>query len=106
MAALLATAPVAHAQTAAGRAERADPLDARAPVPAVGYTSALSGYRRLGDDKRVSWKDANDTVTRIGGWRVYTREAQMPDPAASSPTGSPPGPAPAQGIGHGHHKTR
>ncbi len=83
--ALVAAAAVAHAQGAPGRAERADPLDAQARVPAVTYQSPLAGYRPLGDDQRQSWKDANATVTRIGGWRTYAREAQQPDPPASAP---------------------
>ena len=98
-------AGLVHAQNAPGRAERADPLDAKAPVPAATYASPLAGYRRLGDDKRVSWKDANETVNRIGGWRVYTREAQQPDAAGSAPTaGAVPAPAAGAAPAHGGHK--
>lgn len=102
---LLAAAVIAHAQGTPGRAERADPLDAQARVPAVAYQSPLAAYRRLGEDKPVSWKEANKTVNRIGGWRAYAREAQQPEPAASAPAGRSatapsPGPAPA----HGGHK--
>ena len=59
-------------------------------MPAVAYTSALSTYRRLGEDKRVPWTQANETVNRIGGWRSYAREAQQPDTTA-------PGTAPQAG---------
>lgn len=83
--ALLAAASIAHAQGASGRTERADPLDAQARVPAVTHASSLAGYRRLGDDKRLSWQEANANVNRIGGWRAYARQAQQPDPAASAP---------------------
>lgn len=87
---LLVAASVAHAQGAPGGTERADPLDAQARVPAVTYTSPLANYRRLGDDRPVPWKEANETVTRIGGWRAYTREAQQPNAAAAAPgAGSP-----------------
>lgn len=100
--ALLAVAPwlqaPAHAQGTAGRTERADPLDPQARVPAATHQSPLAGYRRLGDDKPLPWREANDTVTRIGGWRAYAREAQQPEPAASAPAGR--GAAP----GHGGHK--
>ena len=82
---LLAAVSVAHAQDTPSRSERADPLDAQARVPVVPYQSPLAGYRRLGEDKAVPWKEANDTVTRIGGWRTYTREAQQPDAPASAP---------------------
>jgi hypothetical protein len=67
-----------------------DPLDANASVPAVRYAPLLPAHRLRGDDKPVSWRDANDTVARIGGWRVYTREAQQPAPLPAAPTGPRP----------------
>lgn len=68
-----------------GRPARADPLDPQARVPGAAYRSPLDGYRRLGDDTRVDWKAANERVKQVGGWRVYAREAQQPEPAASAP---------------------
>ena len=70
--ALLTVAVFAQAQPqgAPARNERADPLDAQVRVPAVTHSSALSSYRRLGDDKRIDWKEANEAVNRIGGWRA------------------------------------
>lgn len=89
---------------ASAPAARPDPLDAQARVPAAVHSSALAGYRRLGDDRRVDWKEANETVNRIGGWRAYAREAQQPDPAASAPAGSPrPAPAASAAPAHGGH---
>jgi hypothetical protein len=112
-ASLLATL-TAQAQPAA-KASRPDPLDPKSSVPALSYESSFSQYRPLGDEKPVAWRDANDTVTRIGGWRVYAREAQQPDPApaAKPPDASPaakpnePGittPAKPMPAGHGGHK--
>ena len=75
------------ADTAIGSARR-DPLDPKAIVPKVSYNSAFTQYRGLGDDKPISWREANDTVTRIGGWRVYAREAQQPD-STPAPTPAP-----------------
>ena len=104
-ASLLATLAV-QAQPAA-KAARPDPLDPKASVPALNYVSSFTQYRLLGDEKPVSWRDANDTVTRIGGWRVYAREAQQPDPAPAAPAASAAvandkaKPMPA---GHGGHK--
>ena len=63
---------------------RPDPLDATAPVPALQFSSSLSHFRALGDDKPVPWKVANETTARIGGWRAYAREARAPAPAASA----------------------
>lgn len=94
--ALLSAAWLAPAQAAgpaqSGRIERADPLNAQAPVPPVTYASSLASFRRLGEDTRIGWKQANETVNRIGGWRAYAREANQPDSApaasaASSPSG-------------------
>lgn len=102
---LLAAASAAQSQGQASRPERPDPLDAQAPVPAAAYQSPLSGYRRLGEDKPVPWRAANETVNRIGGWRAYAREAQQPEPAASTPAGrAAPAAAPATAPAHGGHK--
>lgn len=114
--------PAAHGQASAPPAPpaRPDPLNPKAVVPPVAYKSALGGYRAAGEVKVGSWKDANDTVTRIGGWRTYAREASPPEggaatttpaaPAAApvapaSPPASAPAPRPAtpSGGGHGHH---
>ena len=70
---------------------RPDPLNAQASVPLLVHESAFTQYRRLGDVTVGSWRDANDTVNRIGGWRAYAREAAGP---ASSPA-APPAASPA-----------
>ena len=94
----------AHAQGTAAAAKRPDPLDAQARVPVVIHSSALSSYRRLGDDRRIEWKEANETVNRIGGWRAYAREAQ-PGSAGSTPAGgATPAPASGPAPAHGGHK--
>ena len=62
-----------------------DPLDPKAPVPALHYTSTLKRHAPATADKPVPWREANETVTRIGGWRAYAREAQASQPAASQP---------------------
>jgi len=103
--ALCATAFAAAAQSPPSTARKADPLDARASVPAVAYESAFSRYRRSADEKAIPWRDANDTAARIGGWRTYAREAQQPESAASVPAALPPKPDPqAMPQGHGGHK--
>lgn len=106
---LCALAFAATAQTPHSTARKADPLDASVAVPAVTYESALSRYRRAGEDKAIPWRESNDTAARIGGWRAYAREAQQPDPAQPAPTAAPaktepkamPMPMPQ---GHGGHK--
>lgn len=78
---------------------RPDPLDAQASIPPLVHASAFLQYRRLADAPVGAWRDANDTVTRIGGWRVYARDAAQPaSRAASMPAGSAsaPGTKPAE----------
>jgi hypothetical protein len=121
-AALCTTALAAQAQVTSspGSAHpapsvRPDPLDAKASVPALSYRSSFSRYRGLGEDKPVSWREANDAVARIGGWRVYAREAQQPEPtppdadAAVSPKPGGSGMDTAKPMpmppGHGGHKS-
>lgn len=116
--ALLVAAPTlpTHAEPAV-KVNKPDPLDPKASVPELSYESSFKQYRRLGDEKPLSWREANDTVTRIGGWRVYLRETHEPVPAAMPPPPLPaasrPEPAKAMPVplpppvpqGHGGHKT-
>jgi hypothetical protein len=57
----------------------AGPLDPNAPVPAITHQSALGTYRPWAEAAKVPWREANETVTRIGGWRAYLKEAQRPE---------------------------
>lgn len=94
---------------AAVATERPDPLNASAAVPTFTPPSAFTGYSRHGDTRLQSWKDANDAVGRIGGWRAYAREASQASrpanaapatPAASESTGAPSTP---HGAPHHRH---
>lgn len=46
------------------------------------YESVFARYRSYAGEKTGSWREANETVERIGGWRAYAREAQQPDSTA------------------------
>jgi hypothetical protein len=61
------------------------PRDPQAAVPPTIYHSAFGGYRTSSDDTVIPWREANDVVRRIGGWRVYAREAQEPTSPAAVP---------------------
>ncbi len=82
----------------------APPVALGAPVP-LRFDSVLSRYKPMTDQKLGSWREANDTVTRIGGWRTYLKEAQAPEVTESSvPTtpakpSAPPTPNPHAGHG-------
>lgn len=101
---LVLALPAAAASGTTPRADRPDPLDSQAPVPALDHRSPLEGYRRLGEDIRVPWRAANETVNRIGGWRAYAREAEPPQaaPLPAAPAAAPVPPAPAR-PSHPHH---
>ena len=70
-----AFAATAFAQQAPTPASSPKPVTQDA-TPASIYRSAWSGYRPFADEKVISWKEANDEVLRIGGWRAYLRESQ------------------------------
>ena len=70
---------------------KADPLDASADVPAVRVRSSFAGYRGLADEKVGSWRETNDTVGRIGGWKAYAREAAQQDVPAPPEAAAQPG---------------
>lgn len=106
-AALFAAAWATAAQTAPSPA-RPDPLDPKAHVPALVIEPSFAKVRRPGDEGPVSWREANDTVARVGGWRVYAREAQQPEPTPPAPPTQPPSRsdlAKPMPHGQGGHKT-
>ena len=88
-----------------------------APIPnaktapaALPYRSVFDGYQPFSDEKVVSWKDSNNTVEKVGGWRAYAKEAAEPQstdkqtPASPASPASPRPPAAANPhAGHGKH---
>lgn len=80
--------PVVLLLVAAGAARSAppDPALPGAAVPAVVHRSAFADFRFFADAKPVPWRQANDQVAAIGGWRSYAREAARPEsPASAAP---------------------
>ena len=41
----------------------------------ITYNSALTSYRTMDGSEKSAWKQSNDTVGKIGGWRTYANEA-------------------------------
>ena len=66
-------------------AELPDPLDAEAATPALDYQSPLNAYPGLADEPPQDWREANDLVGRIGGWRTYAQEPWEQPAAADAP---------------------
>jgi hypothetical protein len=100
---LLMGAAIGPAHGDSGRQPYPDSLNPQAQVPATTYRSPLADYRRIGEDKRVPWSEANQTVNRIGGWRTYAREADAPEVVAPA-SGAPGQAAPAGDGAPAHHR--
>jgi len=64
---------------------------------ALAYCSALEKHQPYQAQPVQPWREANDTVGRIGGWRAYAREAADGAPAQDQPgagIAAPAAPAP------------
>lgn len=67
------------------------------PLPSkLQYTSALTTYQGYTEQKVQPWREANDQVGRIGGWRAYAKEAATGHSASDMP--------PAANPHAGHHE--
>lgn len=78
----LASWPGAQAQSPA----QASPAPASSPVE---FRSSFEGYQPYTEEKIINWKEANDRVGRIGGWRAYAKEAQQPSGGSAPPEAKP-----------------
>lgn len=65
--------------------------DAHAQATALKYESALKNYQPYAEEKVKPWRETNDKVNALGGWRSYAKEAaaQMDKPATPMPTSAP-----------------
>ena len=55
-------------------------------VPKLPYYSVFTGYQGFADQAIAPWRASNDAVEKAGGWRVYAREASLPDTADKAVT--------------------
>lgn len=76
--ALLLLSGVAPAQPTTGATKSALPSQLQ-------YVSPLRAYKAYADQPVESWREANDRVGRIGGWRAYAKEIQTGEPAKEVP---------------------
>lgn len=98
-------------KAAAQAAERPDPTDAKAKVPAFEYRSAFEDYRGFAEQEIGDWRKANEEVGAAGG-HLGHRPGQGPGQLTSKPQPGKPesagGPAEKSGQGsqpgHGGHK--
>ena len=95
-AALLWRAGAAMAQPAADAARPSLPSS-------LHYVSPLKAYKPYADQPVESWREANDRVRRVGGWRAYAREIQTGESAADEARAATKPTAPAADPHAGHH---
>ncbi len=89
---LLSLASVSYAQPVGEKA--------RPELPSrLQYLSPLRTYKPYVDQPVESWREANDLVGRIGGWRSYAKEIQTGVPAKDTVTA----PVPVADPHAGHH---
>ena len=80
----------------AGAAFAQAPADSEAPQPSLPtklqYSSPIGAYQAYADQQVQSWREANDRVGQIGGWRAYAKEIKTGEPASAKdvPPGSDP----------------
>ena len=83
-------AAIFTAAVGAAWAQASAPIPPVAQPSAVGkaaptiYRSAFDGYSGHADIPVRPWREVNDQVGRIGGWRVYAREGQTSGAAPTS----------------------
>ena len=99
--ALGASAQTPHNHAAITTAKPPEAATAATPVAPVNtstsplrYESVFARYQSYRDEKTGSWREANETVDRIGGWRAYAKEAQQPDSVAPTTPITPTRPEP------------
>lgn len=111
-------APATSPSGAVGDRGGLNPRPAEAAIGPTGYRSVFTDYRSYSEQAVVSWRESNQLVGDIGGWRSYAREAQSGiasggsespsrdaapavDPKSAAPAGPPAG---AAGGHTGHSK--
>jgi hypothetical protein len=108
--AALAAAFACVAAQAQGPAQPSEVRRAASPPAAdrpLRFSSTLRSYRGFIDEPIASWREANDTVLRIGGWQAYGRESReaLRAPAPPAPRAAAPA-APAPDAHDAHHGAR
>ena len=82
------------------------PSDPKAKVRAAIHESPFAAYPYGVEDKTASWKESNELVRKLGGWKAFAAD-QVPDvPAASAGGAGKAAGAPAPKGGHADHGKR
>lgn len=73
--------------TAQSPAPATTPAPTTQASPPSAFRSAMDGYKPYTEEATVNWKEANDAAARIGGWRVYAKEARQAQAPEATPSG-------------------
>ena len=58
-------------------------------VPILEYTSSFANYHAFTDQAVLPWRETNEAVRQIGGWRAYAKEVLQPEEPAATAAPSP-----------------
>lgn len=106
---LLLSVSLVHAQSTVGAVVTA-PTNAASVASTFQFHSVFTQYQKFKEQPVLPWREANDDVGKIGGWRFYAKEASQPaaadtstgpksDPQMKQPAGPPIGDDPHSGHG-------
>jgi hypothetical protein len=70
-------------------ASRADPADPSVRVPPLVFQPSFAAYQVFSEQEVKDWRESNDNVGRIGGWRAYAQEGRKPEAKPPAVTTSP-----------------
>ncbi len=76
--AVLLSVTSTHAQPTSG-AVPAAPNNSASQAAPFQYSSIFTQYHPFKEQLLLPWREANDAVEKIGGWRFYAKEAQQAD---------------------------
>ena len=79
---LCAVVPAVAGAQSAATAPLSPPSASQTPASQPGaYRSAFEAYKPYTDETTGDWKALNATTAKVGGWRVYAKEARQPQAA-------------------------
>lgn len=93
----------AQAQVPPPPADARSAADSPAAERPVNFKSTLRSYRGFADEPVGPWREANETVQRIGGWQAYGRESREALRAPAPPPQRPASPPSPSADGHDAH---
>ncbi|WP_293932080.1 hypothetical protein [Iodobacter sp.] len=67
---------------------QSDEISAPASITRLEYHSVLTQYQPYREQVLIPWRESNETVAKIGGWRVYAKEARQASVPQTQPDAS------------------